>query len=116
MRNLFHYLYAKNKKAEALYLCSLIGNVAFEQHHRKPALACVKTKTQISCTVTAQLISAFVFTTYIVQSVYFLNCIFHASSHLLWLYRTVCVEPIQNPEDWFSHDAAHFILPLASVS
>ena len=31
-------------------------------------------------------ISAFVFTTWIVQSLYFLNPKFQASSHLLWLY------------------------------
>ena len=111
MRNLFHYIYAKNKEAEALNLCSLISNVAVERHHRKPALSCVKKKTQISCTVTGQLISTFVYTIHIKYSPST-----YASSHLLWLYRTVCVEPIRNHEDWFSHDAAHFILSLASVS
>ena len=49
-------------------------------------LAYEKTKAQISCTVTAQLISAFVFATWIVQSLYFLNPKFQASSYLLWLY------------------------------
>ena len=43
-----------------------------------------KTKTQISCTVTAQLISAFVFDTQIAQSLYFLNMKFQTSSHLVW--------------------------------
>ena len=42
-----------------------------------------KTKTQISCAVTAQLISAFVFAIRIVQSIYNLNPKFQASSHLL---------------------------------
>ena len=50
-----------------------------------------KAKTQISFAVTAKLISAFVFATPIVQSLYFLNPKFQASSHLLWLYMLVCV-------------------------
>ena len=57
-------------------------------------LVYVKTKVQISCRVTAQLISTFVFTTLIVQSLYFLNPKFRASSHLLLLYRSVCVGPV----------------------
>ena len=52
-----------------------------------------KTKTQISFAVTAKLISAFVFATRIVQSLYFLNLKFQASSHFLWLYSPVCVGP-----------------------
>ena len=41
---------------------------------RKPLFfAYAKTKTQISCAVTAQLISAFVFATQVVQSLIFLN-------------------------------------------
>ena len=55
--------------------------------------AYAKTKTQISFAVTAKLISAFVFATRIVQSLYFLNTKFQASSHLLWLYSPVCVGP-----------------------
>ena len=45
--------------------------------------AYAKTKTQIRFAVTAKLISAFVFATQIVQSLYFLNPKFQASSHLL---------------------------------
>ena len=45
---------------------------------------------------TAQLISAFVFATWIVQSLYFLNPKFQASSHFLWLYSPVCVGPGRN--------------------
>ena len=56
-----------------------------------------KTKTQISCTVTAQLICAFVFATWMVQSLYFLNPKFQAVSHLLWLYSPVCVGPGWKP-------------------
>ena len=56
-------------------------------------IAYAKTKTQISFAVTAKLISAFVFATWIGQSPYFLNVKFQASSHLLWLYSPVCVGP-----------------------
>ena len=48
-----------------------------------------KTKAQISFTVTAQLISTFVFATQIEQSLYFLNPKFHASSLLLRQYSLV---------------------------
>ena len=53
--------------------------------------------------VTAKLISAFVFAIWIVQFFYFLNPKFPASSLLLQLYMLVCVG---NPEAWFSHVAA----------
>ena len=72
---------------------------------RKPFFfAYAKTKTQISFAVTAKLINAFVFATRIVQSLYFLNPKFQASSHLLWLYRPVCVGPGRKPRRlllWF---------------
>ena len=47
--------------------------------------------------VTAKLISAFVFATQIVQSLYFLSPKIQASSHLLWLYSPVCVGPGRKP-------------------
>ena len=47
--------------------------------------------------VTAQLISAFVFAIRIVQSLYYIHLKFQASSHLLWLYRPVCVGPGRKP-------------------
>ena len=59
--------------------------------------AYAKTKPQISCAVTAQLISAFVFVTWIVQSLYYLNPKFRASSYLLWLHSLVCVGPVRKP-------------------
>ena len=71
--------------------------------------AYVKTKTQISFAVTAKLISAFVFATWIVQYLYFLNTKFQASSHLQRLHSLVCVRPGQNPHCWFSHVAAHIV-------
>ena len=76
---------------------------------RKLAFAYAKTKTQISCAVTAQLISAFVFAIRIVQSLFYLNPKFQASNHLLWLYSLECVGPVGNPEDRFSHDEGHKI-------
>ena len=72
--------------------------------------AYAKTKTYISCAVTTQLISAFVFATQIVQSLYLLNPKVQASSYLLWLYSPVCVGSGRNPERWFSHDAAQMIV------
>ena len=59
--------------------------------------AYAKTKTQISCAVTAKLINAFVFATRILQSLYFLNPKFQAFSHLVWLYSLVCVGPGRKP-------------------
>ena len=59
--------------------------------------ASAKTKAQISFAVTAKLISAFVFATWIVQCLYFLNLKFPISSHLLCLYSSVCVRPGQKP-------------------
>ena len=53
----------------------------------------VKTKAQISCAVTAQLISAFVFATWIVQFLRYLDPKFQDSSFHLWVYRPVCVKP-----------------------
>ena len=64
---------------------------------RKPAFCIWKTKTQISLVITAKLISAFVFATQIVQSLYFLNLKFQASNHLLWLCSLVCVGPGRKP-------------------
>ena len=59
--------------------------------------AYAKTKTQISFAVTAKLISAFVFATRIVQSLYFLNPKFQTSSLLLWLHSLICVGPGRKP-------------------
>ena len=57
-----------------------------------------------SCALTTQLISAIVFATHIVQSLYFLNLKFQASNHLLWQYSLVCVRPGRKPwRQVFSH-------------
>ena len=74
-------------------LYELITN---ELHHEKAGFLCMrKAEVQISCPLTAQLISTFVFTTLVVQSLYFLNPKFQASNHLLWLHSQVCVKPDQ---------------------
>ena len=57
----------------------------------------VKTKTQISCAVIAQLISALVFATLIVQSLFSLHPKFQASIFFLRLHKLVRVRPGQNP-------------------
>ena len=46
---------------------------------------------------TAQLMSAFVFSTRIVQLIFYLNPKFQASRHRLWLYSPVCVGPGRKP-------------------
>ena len=56
---------------------------------RKPAFCICKNQDA----VIAQLISAFVFATKILQSLYFLDPKFQASSHLMWLYSPVCMGP-----------------------
>ena len=57
-------------------------------------------------TKTAKLTSAFVFTTRIVQFLFYLNPKFQDSSSFLCLYRSVCVGPVRKPHCWFSHEAA----------
>ena len=56
-----------------------------------------------------------------IQSLYFLNLKFQASSHLLWLYSPVCVGPgrkpqrpafsQRNPKDRLSHNEAQMLKP-----
>ena len=78
---------------------------------RNQRFAYAKTKRQISFVVTAKLISAFVFATQIVQSLYFLlNLKFQASSHLLLLYSPVCVGPGRKPEVGFSGSDYRFVM------
>ena len=71
-------------------------------------------KQRHSNAVTAKLISAFVFATQIVQSLYFLNTKFQASSSFLCLYRPVCVGPVRKPHCWFSHEAAQILIGESS--
>ena len=73
--------------------------------------AYAKTKTQISFAVTAKLISAFVFATRIVQSLFFLNPKSQVSNNLLWLYSPVCVGPGRKPRrPVFSQRGSYFLV------
>ena len=80
------------------FMCD-IGATSWENQQ----FAYAKTKVQISFAVTAKLIRGFVFATRIVQSLYFLNTKFHASSCLLLLCSPVCVVPGLKPHRWFFH-------------
>ena len=59
----------------------------------------------------SQLISTFVFATWILQFLIFCSPLFQASSFLLWLYRPVCVRPGQKTgRPFFFHIAAHCMI------
>ena len=59
-------------------------------HGKNQRFVYAKTKAQISCVVTAQLICAFVFVTHIVLFRFYLYTKFQASSFMLSLYSLVC--------------------------
>ena len=82
----------------------LIKQPHLSRINRKPAFAYAKPMVQISCAVAMQLISAFVFTTQIVQSLYFLIAKYQDFSHLLWLYSQFVADLVGNLEDRFSID------------
>ena len=71
---------------------------------RKPD---AKTKMQISFAVTAKLISASVFATRIVQSLYFLNPNFKPLAIFCDCTARFVSDQVRNPEDRFSHSEAH---------
>ena len=75
---------------------------------RKPAFSINENKDADK--VTAKLISAFVFAIQIVQSLFYLNLKFQASSYLLWLYSPVCVGPGRKPRRPVSQNEAHMIM------
>ena len=89
-----------------LSLLYLAGQMQMSHIMRNQHFVYAKTKVQISFTVTAKLISTFVFTTRIVQFLFFLNLKFPASSHRLCLYSSFCVRPVLKSHCWFSHDVA----------
>ena len=89
----------------------IIKQIIWASLWEKRLFAYAKTKTQISCAVTAQLISAFVFAVWIVQFLYYLNLKFQASSHILLLYSTVCVRPGWKPRRLvFSQGGSYFLV------
>ena len=91
----------ENKRLCSLCSCNSHIIIMSRRMEKKQQSAQAKTKAPISFALTAELISAFVFSTWIVQFLYFLNPKFPASYHLLRLYRPVCVRPDRNPNCWF---------------
>ena len=86
---LFQYFHAPANKLSAD--CCMKDKSFFASLREKRSFAYAKTKAQISCAVTAQLISTFVFATQQVQSLFFFSTKFQGSSLILWLYRPVCI-------------------------
>ena len=89
-----------NQKIELTKRFLMSNEISLDMSHamKKWIFAYAKTKTQISFTVTGKLISSFVFTTWIVQALFFLNPKFQAFRHFQRLYRPVCVRPGRNPQ------------------
>ena len=77
---------------------------------RKPAFSIYENKGTDKIRGNREVISAFVFATQIVQSLYFLNPKFKASSYLLWLNNPVCVRPDEKPRRPFFSHRGSFIL------
>ena len=75
-------------------------------HEKKGQIAYAKAKRQITFAVAAKLINAFDFATRKVHFLFFFNPKFQASSQLLYLCNSVCVEPVGKPHRLFSHEAA----------
>ena len=90
------------EEEQVCQLCQFLdyvhGHIFEPSHEKNNNLHYAKTKTQISCAVTAQLISAFVFATRIVEFLFYLYTKFQASSFILSLYRLVCVGPGRKPK------------------
>ena len=84
---------------------TIVGILTFEPPHGKTNN--LHWRKQRRRSVTAKLISAFVFATWIMQFLFYLNPKFPVSIHLLCLYSPVCVGPVRKPHCWFSHEAAH---------
>ena len=83
--------------------------IPYEPRYEKTGFLYMR-KQRRSFAVTAKLISAFVFATQIVQSLYFLNPNFQASSHFLWLPSPVCVRPGRKPRrPVFSQRGSYFL-------
>ena len=93
-------------------ICSLGQYVGiFEPRHEKLDFALyAKTKAQISCAVTAQLISAFVLATQIVRCLYFLSRNFNPLISSSGCAAQFVSDLIRNPEDRFSQVMAHFMV------
>ena len=75
-------------------ICFIVHNT-FEPPHQKTNVqsAYMRKQRRRPALLTAQLISAFVFATQIVQSLFYINPKLQATSQLLWWYRLVCFWP-----------------------
>ena len=82
--------------------------VIFEPCHEEICFLHRQKQRRIAGRLPAHLISAFVFTTQIIQSLYFINPKFQVSSHLLRLYSQVCDGLVGNPKDRISRVMAYF--------
>ena len=91
----FSFVNLNLKRFDVLCICTCVNYGLVMK--KKRLFAYAKTETQISFAVTAKLISAFVFATWIVQSLLYLNPKFQALIHLLWLYSLVCIRPGRKP-------------------
>ena len=89
-----------------------VTGLSMSRDLRKPDFCICENKDADQLPVTAKLISAFNFATQIIQSLFYLNPKFQASSHLLQLY-LICVEPGRKPDCWFSHDVAQILRQTA---
>ena len=69
---------------------------------RKPTICICENKGADQLRGNREADHSFVFATRIVQFLYFLNPKFPVSSHLLCLYRPICVGPVRKPHYWFS--------------
>ena len=94
------------KATDSMIPCSVLHDAAY--HEKTRILPMQKTNAQISCAITAQLISAFIFASRIVKSIFFLMPKFQASSLFLWLLRLVCVRADWIPQrPVFSRRGSH---------
>ena len=83
---------------------------------RKPAFCICENKDADQLRVNAKLISAFVFATRIVQTLYFLYPKFQASSYLLWLYSPVCGGPGRKPRRLVFSQLGSYSIHLSNVN
>ena len=105
--NFFHFC---GRLATGFYFVSIFVLI-LEPHHEKTwFLHMGKQKPQISCEVTAQLISAFVFSTQLAQLLYFINLKFHASIAIFCGCTALFMSHlVGNLKDKFCRDSAHLI-------
>ena len=89
-----------------------MGNFKMKNEPRSDKTGYLHMRKQRRRSAAQLLISAFVFSTCIVQSYFYLNPKFKASSYLLWLHSLFCVGP-GNTEDRFSHNEAQIVIAVS---